>query len=231
MRIVGRGRAGGAFAQALAQRGWTVDLVGGHGPQLAAAGVDLVLICVPDSAVVDVARATPPGPAVVAHVAGALGLDALAPHERVGAVHPLVSMPTAELGAERLLGGASFAVAGDPICAELVAALGGRAIDVPDDARVGYHAAAVIASNHLVALLGQAERVAAEVGVPLDAYLGLVRGTIDNVASLGPAGALTGPASRGDLVTIGRHLDELAPEESAAYAAMMELCRRLVDDD
>ena len=89
----------------------------------------------------------------------------------------------------------------------------------------------MIASNHLVALLGQAGRVAAEVGVPLDAYLDLVRGTVENVAELGPAGALTGPASRGDVATIERHLAAIPPEERDAYAALMELCRRLAQGD
>ena len=83
-----------------------------------------------------------------------------------------------------------------------------------DADRAAYHAAAVIASNHLVALLGQAERVAAWPACPSTAYLDLVRATVDNVAELGPAAALTGPAARGDDATIERHLDAL-PETSA----------------
>ena len=63
---------------------------------------------------------------------------------------------------------------------------GGSAFEVADADRAAYHAAAVIASNHLVALLGQAERVAAAAGVPFDAYLDLVRATLDNVADAGP---------------------------------------------
>ena len=100
----------------------------------------------------------------------------------------------------------------------------------PTSDRLRYHAAAVIASNHLVALLGQVERVAATVDVPLEAYLDLVRGTVDNVAALGPSRALTGPVARGDLDTVERHLAALPPEERGAYGAMVEQARRLVAD-
>lgn len=231
VRIVGPGRAGGAFALALDQAGWGVD-VRGRGDDLgdAAAGVDLVLLCVPDGAVAAVAaQVGPADDVVVAHCAGALGLDVLDGHQRVASVHPLVALATPERGAE-MLRGAWFGVAGDPLARQVVQDLGGTAVDVPDEHRLRYHAAAVIASNHLVALLGQVERVAATVDVPLEAYLDLVRGTVDNVAALGPARALTGPVARGDLDTVGRHLAALPPEERSAYGAMVEQARRLVAD-
>lgn len=226
VRVVGRGRAGGSLAGALTAAGWAVEVVPGTAA-VTADGVDLVVLAVPDGAVAEVASAVTPGPAVVAHLAGSLGLDVLAPHARRASVHPLVSLPTPEVGAERLRAGAWFAVAGDPVAGEVVAALGGRAVEVPDDQRAAYHAAACIASNHLVALLGQVERVAGPVGVPLAAYLDLARATVDNVAALGPAAALTGPAARGDTATLDRHRAALAPEERPAYDALVDLAERL----
>lgn len=229
-RVVGPGRAGLSLHRALSAAGWTALPPLGRHDDLAgaASGVDLVLVCVPDSAVASVAAAITPSPtAVVAHVAGSLGLDVLASHPRVASVHPLVALPDADLGVERLTAGAWFAVAGDPIAADVVAALGGRAIEVDDLDRPAYHAAAVIASNHLVALLGQVERVAESVGVPLEAYLSLVRATLDNVAARGPAGALTGPVARGDWATVGRHLAALDPSERDAYSAMATAAARV----
>jgi predicted short-subunit dehydrogenase-like oxidoreductase (DUF2520 family) len=229
VRVVGRGRAGGALAEALAAVGWDVEVVPGTDP-VTADGVGLVVLAVPDGAIAEVAAAVAPGDAVVAHLSGSLGLDVLAPHARRASVHPLVALPTPEVGAERLRAGAWFAVAGDPIAAEVVTVLGGRAVAVPDDRRAAYHAAACIASNHLVALLGQVERVAADVGVPLEAYLDLARATVDNVAALGPAAALTGPAARGDAATLDRHraaLDALDPTERPAYDAMVAQAERL----
>jgi predicted short-subunit dehydrogenase-like oxidoreductase (DUF2520 family) len=226
VRIVGRGRAGGSLAGALEATGWVVEVVPGTAA-VVAAEVDLVVLAVPDGAIAEVAAAVEPGPAVVAHLAGSLGLDVLTPHVRTASVHPLASLPTPEVGAERLRAGAWFAVAGDAMAAEVVAALGGRAVEVPDEQRAAYHAAAGIASNHLVALLGQVERVAAPVGVPLEAYLDLARATLDNVAALGPAAALTGPAARGDTATLDRHRAALDPSEVPAYDALVALAQRL----
>ncbi len=234
LRVIGPGRAGRSLGLALEGVGW--ELAGYLGrdddPAAAASGVDLLVIATPDPAVAEVAAAVGPVPGtVVAHVAGSLGLDALAPHERRAVLHPLVSLPDPERGAARLAaGGAWFglAVGGDPLGDEVVAALGGRAVHVADDDRAGYHAAAAIASNHLVGLLGQVERVAAGVAVPLEAYLDLVRVTVENVAALGPAAALTGPVKRGEEPTLARHLAALPHDERAAYEAGVALCRRLL---
>ena len=230
VRVIGPGRAGLSLGAALERAGWDVRPTLGRGDDLTAAaeGVDLLVIATPDSAIAEVAAAVRPvSGAVVAHLAGSLGLDVLRPHPRRASLHPLVSLPSAEIGADRLVG-AWFAVAGDELVEKVVVDLGGRTVEVPDRARAAYHAAACIASNHLVALLGQVERVAAEAGVPLEAYLDLVRSTVDNVAALGPAAALTGPVARGDWVTVERHLAALPDGERAAYQAMADAAARLV---
>lgn len=237
LRVVGPGRAGSALAIALARTGWTVASPVRHGEDVAdaAAGVDLLVISTPDAAIADVAAAVDPvADTVVAHLAGSLGLDVLGLHRRRAALHPLVALPDAETGARRLEG-AWFAVAGDPpdalaLVEAVVSALHGRSFVVADADRAAYHAAAAIASNHLVALLGQVERVAESVGVPFDAYLELVRATLDNVAELGPIAALTGPVARGDWETVERHRAALPPEELAAYDAMVAAARQLVED-
>lgn len=221
VRVVGPGRAGTSLAHALRHVGWQVDLLERDAQVAdAAVGVDLLLLCVPDTSVAAVAAQVRPVPStVVAHVAGALGLDVLSHHERPAALHPLVSMPNAQVGAERLVG-AWFATAGDTFVHRVVTALGGRFVDVADADRVEYHAAAAIASNHLVALLGQVQRVADQVGVPLEAYLDLVRGGVESVAAMGPAAALTGPVARGDVDMVRRHLAALPEVERPAYRAL-----------
>lgn len=226
-RVVGLGRAGGSVAAGLVAAGWVLAGSLGRGDDLAAAasGVDLLLIATPDGVVADVAAAVAPDPTtVVAHLAGSLGLGVLAGHARRGSLHPLVSMPSPDTP----LRGAWFAVAGDPLVASAAADLGGRAVPVADEDRVLHHAAATIAANHLVALLGQVERVAAAAGVPLEAYLSLAEGALANVARLGPAAALTGPVRRGDEVTVARHLAALDPSERPAYVALADAARRLV---
>jgi predicted short-subunit dehydrogenase-like oxidoreductase (DUF2520 family) len=227
VRIVGPGRAGSAVALGLELAGWEIrdPVRRGSDPSGAAHGVDLVVIATPDGMVADVAaRMEPDDDSVVAHLAGALTLGVLGPHERTASMHPLraIPFPTTPLV------GAWFAVAGDPLAGLAVADLGGRPFAVDDENRVAYHAAAVIASNHLVALLGQVERVAATAGVPLLAFLDLVRGTVDNVEALGPADALTGPVRRGDWDTVERHIVALEDDERAAYRAMADAAARLL---
>lgn len=238
MRIVGTGRAGGSFARVLADLGWQVAAPVAHGDDLAgvAGGTDLVLLAVPDRTVTEVAaEIAPSAGALVVHVAGSLGLDALAGHPRRGALHPLVSLPDPSTGASRLVAGAWFAVAasdddGRAMLSSLVAAMGGHEVAVADEARVAYHAAAVVASNHLVALCGQIERIAASTGVPVEAFLSLADQTLAGVAELGPAAALTGPVRRGDWGTVRRHLEGIDPDERPGYAAVAELAARLAGD-
>ena len=102
-------------------------------------------------------------------------------------------------------------------------------VEVADADRIRYHATAVVAANHLVALLGQVERLARSIDVPLDAYLDLARGALDNAASLGPAAALTGPVARGDWDTVASHLDALPDGERALYSLLADAAHRLVD--
>lgn len=246
--VVGAGRAGGSFQRALTSRGWPVELI--HHGQLdsmeevrvpqkpqqqgrfsittgGSTSAELVLLCVPDAAVASCAALLSESEErVVAHCAGSLGLGVLGDHPRVASVHPLVSLPDPEVGAERLVG-AWFAVSGDAAARKVVLALGGTPVSVPPDKRAAYHAAAAVASNHLVALLAEVERIAAVAGVPLEAYLDLVRGTVDNVADLGVRRALTGPASRGDWDTVRAHLGAIGVTERDQYLAGLAATARL----
>ncbi len=231
VRIIGGGRAGRSLGTALESVGW--ELLGylgrGDDPSGAAARTDVLVIATPDDAIETIAESVRSvSSTLVLHLSGALGLDVLKGHPRSAAMHPLVSLPSPDLGAERLRG-AWFAVAGDREVDSLVKALGGRSFPIDDDSRPLYHAAAVISSNHLVTLLGQAERVAAVAGVPLEVMLDLARATLDNVRRLGPAAALTGPAARGDDATIARHLKALPAEERAVYEALVNEAKRLAD--
>jgi predicted short-subunit dehydrogenase-like oxidoreductase (DUF2520 family) len=232
VRIVGPGRAGTSLALALTNAGWYVAPMLGRSDDLSAAakGIDLLIIATPDTAVTAVAdEIEPVAGTVVSHLSGSLSLSVLGRHERQAALHPLVALPTPEVGARRLIG-AWFAVTGDPLIRRVVEALYGRAFTVEDDDRAAYHAAASIAANHLVALMGQVQRVGATVGVPFEAYLDLARAALDDVAALGPVAALTGPVSRGDEATVRRHLEALPSAERKAYRAMADAARTLVQE-
>jgi predicted short-subunit dehydrogenase-like oxidoreductase (DUF2520 family) len=230
IRIVGAGRAGTALARALRKVGHHVEGPVTRGASLSDAtdGVEVLILATPDRTIADVASKVTPSPdCVVLHLSGSLGVDVLASHPRRAAMHPLVPLPTAELGAARLASGVTFAVAGDVVAAELAHSLGGTTVEVADEDRALYHAAASVAANHVVALLGQVERLAAHAGLPVDAFVELARCAVEDVAVLGPKSALTGPAARGDWVTVERHLDALPEAERAGYRAGVGLVLEL----
>jgi predicted short-subunit dehydrogenase-like oxidoreductase (DUF2520 family) len=142
----------------------------------------------------------------------------------------LQSLPSPELGVARLPG-SWCAVDGPAGVERLAISLGMRPFRVKDSDRVAYHAAATVASNHLVALLGQAARLADAAGVPPAALLPLVRATLENVEALGAEAALTGPVARGDVDTVRRHLGVLHDDEQPAYRALADQARRLSGRD
>jgi len=232
-RVIGPGRAGSSMSTALVRVGWTSlgSLARGQPVAGAAHGTDYAIVAVSDADIAAVAGAIEPDPAaVLVHLAGSAGTEILGGHERRAAVHPLVSL-TRERGADVLMSGVWFGVEADAGATEaagrLVTALGGRSLPVPADRRALYHATAAIASNHLVALLGQVERLASELGLPAEAFIALARGSLENAAALGATGALTGPVSRGDWKTVDRHRRALPVEERDLYEALAAAAARL----
>lgn len=206
------------------------------GPRVVPAGTTVLVLAVPDSALNEVAHdlaaagAAPSG-CVALHLSGALSTDVLTPlHVQgyaTGSFHPLQSIADPWAGGGRLFG-ATFAVAGEPAATRaarrIALALRGRVLVIAPKLRPLYHAAASMASNHVVTLLAVAVRMLAEVGVSEeDAVAGLVplmRGTLDNLEDLGLAAALTGPIARGDVDTVRLHLARLSPRDRALYCAL-----------
>ena len=196
IHVIGTGRVGSAVAARLSERGVAVRT-----GRVVEGDPDLVLLCVPDAAIADVARGLTPGP-LVAHVSGATSLSALEPHVRRFSVHPLQTFTLAR-GAEQL-DGAWGAVTAETDEARAVGlwlaeTLGLRPFELADSARTLYHAGAVFASNYLVTLHRAASLLFDEVGAPPEALLPLMRRTIENDFEL------TGPISRGDWTTVEAH--------------------------
>jgi len=228
--VIGPGRAGRSLAGALVDIGWQHAHTYGRRDDVgnAAVGVDVCVIATPDEAIASVAAAVTPADAILMHLSGAMPLAVLGSH-RAAALHPLASLADPDRGPE-LLRTCWFAFAGDPIAQDIADQLSGRSFPIADEDRALYHAAAAVASNHLVALLGHVQRIAEEVDVPFEAFMPLVRGSIENVTLADPAQALTGPAARGDDATIEAHLAALGerlPDEVATYRAMVTEARRL----
>jgi len=241
--LIGAGRLGSCLARALCQAGYRVRAIASRradsAKRLAAelpAAVDCtaeravehawVFLTVGDDALAELVWNLPFVPSQrVVHCSGALPLSVLAPARargaQVGCLHPLQSFPERTSPASRF-SGITIGVEGEGgLQAELTAlcaALGARSLDLTGVDRARYHAAAVIASNYVVALSAAAARAFALAGLPPElarqALSPLTRGAADNVAQLPWAQALTGPLARGDIDTVRAHLEALAAEPS-----------------
>ena len=195
VNVIGSGRVGSAVSARLAERGLS----------LGASSRDLVLLCVPDRVIHEVAAAIEPGP-WIAHVSGATPLAALAPHSRRFGVHPLQTF-TLRRGPEQL-DGAWAAVTAESDEARIVGTwlaetLGLRPFPLEDGNRATYHAGAAIASNYLVTLRHAAGALLEAAGAPPEALDPLMARTIENGFEL------TGPIERGDWETVDRHVEAI----------------------
>jgi predicted short-subunit dehydrogenase-like oxidoreductase (DUF2520 family) len=224
--IVGAGRLGHALATALTQAGIEVEGPLGRGARPAA---PVVLLTVPDAEIRAAAEATPA--ALIGHCSGATTLEPLG--DRQGfSLHPLMTVPE---GGRARFEGAGCAVAGTSegalrVAKGLAEALKMRPVEVADEDRAAYHAAASIAANFLVTLEGQAERLAATAGVPREHLVPLARAALENWAANGAEHALTGPVARGDEATIERQraaIAERAPDLLDAFDALVAASRVL----
>jgi predicted short-subunit dehydrogenase-like oxidoreductase (DUF2520 family) len=169
----------------------------------------------------------------VVHCSGALPSSVLQPARDMGALvasfHPLQTFASLEAAVAHMPG-STFAIEGDsPLVGQLdllAQVLDGVAIHLSATQKTLYHAAAVIASNYTVTLAALASGLLVSQGIAPDEatalryLMPLLRGTVDNLETLGLPGALTGPIARGDAGTVARHLaalDESAPELARVY--------------
>jgi predicted short-subunit dehydrogenase-like oxidoreductase (DUF2520 family) len=212
--IIGLGRVGSAVAARLRERGVAVRAAG-----------ELVVICVPDDSIADVAAGLPAGP-WVAPVSGATPLTALDPHVRRFSVHPLQTFTRAR-GPEQL-DGAWAAVTSETDAARaagfwLADTLGLRPFELDDAVRPLYHAGAAIASNYLVTLHAVASDLFRAAGAPAEALVPLMQRTIENGFEL------TGPLERGDWETVEAHrraIRAARPELEPLYDVLAEATTR-----
>ncbi|HEX4405999.1 MAG TPA: DUF2520 domain-containing protein [Polyangia bacterium] len=211
---------------------------------------DVVIIAVRDERISEVAerlvdeqRLSPRH--ILLHTAGmkaaASVLAVARPHVRaVGTLHPLVSFADPRVAMEQMKD-ITFGVEGDEparaAAQELVRAMGARAVFLDGENLPLYHAGAVLASNYVVALVDLARRLLVTAGVPADealpALIPLLSSVVQNLATVGLPGALTGPVQRGDVSSVEQHvraLEARAPETLDLYRLLGRDVLRLARD-
>ncbi|VFQ43048.1 Rossmann-like and DUF2520 domain-containing protein [Desulfoluna butyratoxydans] len=206
---------------------------------------DLVFITTPDDTIAEVAEAIAAAGgfkqgATVLHCSGSLPSTIMEKARlagaRIGSMHPLQSFA----GADRETNpfeGIIMSVEGDAPSVELALGLasdlGARGLTIETRAKTMYHAAAVVASNCFVTVQDMAWQFIGDAGVSEEdawSVLGpLIEGTMANIRKVGPVAALTGPVARGDVDTIGTHLDKIAEMKPGLAALYKALCLHTVD--
>lgn len=241
--IIGTGRVGGALAIALSAKGYHVSQLVARSPEkaeeiaklieprpqiidseeLEKISADVIFITTQDSeipAVVKNLTEKLEHLPFVFHTSGALSSSVLQPlcdgGCEVASIHPLVSISDAKLGTQRFKS-AYFCVEGDPeavnIAKQIVDDLGGISFSIETKYKTLYHASAVTACGHLVALVSAAVEMLSKCGLSEEKsqqiLLPLISSTIQNLAAQTPAEALTGTFARADVDVMQKHLQIL----------------------
>lgn len=200
----------------------------------------LILITTPDDRIASIAKKLAllqkglVHGATVLHTSGALSAEVLAPLAakgfQVGSLHPLISV--SDSAGSQSFSGAFFCVEGEPaavrVARAIVRDLKGESFSIPSPSKPLYHAAAVMASGHVVALFDLAATMLVQCGLSeakaQRVLLPLLQSTVRNLVTSGSAHALTGTFARGDLATVKRHLQALS---GAGLAAPLETYKLL----
>lgn len=236
--IVGPGRVGVGLALTLSGLGYSIDRLIARDATLFPGDLtwpvvsladsyeidsDIIFVTTRDQEIAETAiqvaeRCT--GSGFAFHTSGSYPSTILEPFAEagrsIGSIHPLVSI-SRSIDAHRRFTGAYFCVEGESTAVELgtriVTDLGGIAFSISTEKKTLYHAAAVMACGHLVALLdasleamelcGMDRRLSRTVLMPL------IRSTIENFAEQDAPDALTGTFARADLDTFSRHIAAL----------------------
>jgi predicted short-subunit dehydrogenase-like oxidoreductase (DUF2520 family) len=227
--VLGLGRLGGSLLPLLRAAG--VDAVGWRrGEPMPEA--DVYWITVGDPAVPVVAAQVPAG-RIVLHAAGAAGPELIDTSVERGVLHPLMTFPGVEVGLPELRGAGARVAGTDAARAAarwIAERLGMRPFEVDPARTTEYHAAACLAAGHLGALFLTAAEVLTRAGVTEEQARALLyplaAESLRRAAEAG-AGALTGPAVRGDVTTEARHVAALTPTEAEVYTDMAARIRTL----
>ncbi|MGI8839156.1 MAG: Rossmann-like and DUF2520 domain-containing protein [Pyrinomonadaceae bacterium] len=201
---------------------------------------DLVLITTPDDVIAGIARSfaklrrSSRHRTTFLHTSGALSSEVLSPLAKAGfhtgSMHPLVSISDPRAGAAALPG-AFYCIEGDTVARRFAQAivrdLNGTAFTISPQSKPLYHAAAVMASPHLVALFDLATEMLVSAGLNKKAarsiLVPLVQSTVNNLTHATPEKALTGTFARGDLATVKHHLKALSGKQLAEALEIYKL--------
>jgi predicted short-subunit dehydrogenase-like oxidoreductase (DUF2520 family) len=256
LALVGPGRAGLAITLAARRAGHRITGVLGRDASTTAEAAarleapvvswteplprcDLLLVAVRDDAISVVAERLIGQVGSVGGVVHVSGMTSIAALKRIGipfgSFHPLQTLPTPDIGADRLAGAWVAVTSDDDLLGDrlfaLAASLGCHPFELADEQKPLYHAAAAAAANFTLAALAMSRRLFAAAGVDFAAAAPLIDAIVANAAAMGPEAALTGPVARGDVGTVQAQVAAVrnaVPELAEHFIAMVRATAAIV---
>lgn len=199
---------------------------------LADSACDVVIVSLADRAAEDVAKAIGPLPynPLVLHTSGTLPkelFNVMSP--RTGVLYPLQTFSkAARVDISRVPFFTEACTEADLAVVDTIAHMMSPHVYHADAARrKSLHIAGVFTSNFTNVLLECVQQVLAADGYPLDTVRPLLEATVQKAFELGPHAAQTGPARRGDLSVIAKHIEALPEELRPVYTELSNLILKL----
>lgn len=178
---------------------------------------DLIIVAVSDDAIAPILNQIPKaGSALWVHTSGSVGMDVFSPEKfpRHGVLYPLQTMLK---GAPLDWATVPLLVEGHPQVEAIARQMSPSVAHLDSESRRRLHAAAVIGCNMVMYLWSLSKQITDAAALPFEMLHPLLRVTLDRALTLGPDAAMTGPAKRGDVNTISKHIAALPPEIADTY--------------
>lgn len=240
--IIGTGKAAAFFAKIFASNGITIEFVYGrqqdkallfaekfNSRQLESLGdlpySDLIILAVKDDAIAELCSQINNKQAFVVHCAGAVSMDILSGFDHYGVMYPLQSLTPGLSAAEVPLLIEANTEQNTLKLTDLISKLGMPHKDVDSVTRLKYHLAAVFANNFSNAVLDATYKLGKAYHLEFDLLKPLIHSTYSRVINgADPSQYQTGPALRGDVSTMQKHLEMLKdfPELELLYKQLSD---------
>lgn len=209
--IIGRGNIAVHLKKALENQ-FEVRLVNPHKPDDLPRNTDIILICVTDDAIREVAQKLPKTDTLVVHTSGSVPMETLkiiGPN--FGVFYPLQTFTKeSHLNYSEIPifieGSNSKSV---DILKKLAYSFTENIFEADSEKRKKLHLASIFACNFTNALCGISAEILKDANLEFDVMLPLLKQTVKKLESMSPQNAQTGPASRGDLKILATHEDML----------------------
>lgn len=186
---------------------------------------DIYVISVVDDAITRVLETCPARGGLWVHTSGSTSIDVFkGKRTRYGVLYPMQSFSKS---CPARMHEVHIFIEGCDSCAtqevkELAMLLTNNVHEITSRERERLHVAAVFACNFANHMFTLSSEVLDEAGIPFDAMLPLIKTTIAKLDNLTPTQSQTGPAARGDINVIERHLQSLSGDKHDIYRLLSQ---------